>query len=285
MTSSDILQRIALAVVTALIAGVVIYVAASFALMRTHTTKRRTTDALRAAFAEGMWALITQPLLPLFYFVGRRLGGGRDGVPVVMVHGYMQNRVDFVRIARSLRDAHAGPAYGFNYPWFSRVDDNAERLARFIAAVCLERGVDKVDLVCHSLGGVVATEYLRKTGGARVRKCVTIASPHAGVAWRGPIIGACADELRAGSDHAIARSAHALPVPCLSIYSTHDNVVHPPATSMLAARGGRDVVIEGHSHLAILFSREVSDAVVEFLLYPGSGGGEAVVASSASRAV
>ncbi|WP_218275531.1 hypothetical protein, partial [Pseudomonas sp. MPR-R3A] len=92
--------------------------------------------------------------------------------------------------------------------------------------VCRERGVERVDLVCHSLGGVVATEYLRH-GGARVRRCVTIASPHAGVAWRGPIIGACADELRAGSDHALARAEHALPVPCLSIFSTHDNVVHP----------------------------------------------------------
>ncbi len=281
MTSSDILQRIALGIALAFVVGIAIYVAASFALMRTHTSKRPTSDALRSAFAEGMWALVTQPLLPLFYFVGRRLGGGRDGVPVVMVHGYMQNRVDFVRIGRALRDANAGPAYGFNYPWFSRVEDNAERLAKFVDDVCRERGVDKVDLVCHSLGGLVATEYLRTTAGARVRKCVTIASPHGGVAWQGPILGACANQLRAGSDHAIARASHALPVPCLSIYSTHDNVVHPPATSMLAARGGRDVVVEGHSHLALLFSPVVAEAVVDFLRY---GGGDAVAASSASRA-
>jgi pimeloyl-ACP methyl ester carboxylesterase len=280
--TSGYIPHVALVAALTLVVGILVYVAASFALMRTHTVSRPAIASLRAAIAETMWALVTQPMLPLFYFVGRRMGGGRGGVPVVMVHGYMQNRIDFVRIGRALRGTESGPAYGFNYPWFARVEDNAKRLARFVDDVCRERGVDQVDLVCHSLGGIVATEYLRGAGGARVRRCVTIASPHAGITWRGPIIGACADELRAGSQHAIARASHALPVPCLSIYSTHDNVVHPPSTSMLAARGGTDVVVDGRSHLAILFSREVSDAVVEFLA--SYGGAEAVRESSASRA-
>jgi pimeloyl-ACP methyl ester carboxylesterase len=258
---------VALAVVLAFVVGVIVYVAGSFALMRRHTAERPWADAVRALAAEIAWALLSQPLLPLFYFVGRRLDG-RGAVPVVLVHGYMQNRVDFIRIAFALRASGAGPLYGINYPWFARVDGNAKRLARFIDDVCRERGVDHVDLVCHSLGGVVATEYLRENGGRRVRKCVTIASPHAGIAWKGPIPGACADELRAGTPAVRTRARHSLPVPCLSIYSTHDNVVHPPATSTLVERGGRDRIIDGKPHLAILFARETADAVVDFLCAP-----------------
>jgi len=277
--------HVALAAVLAFSCGVLIYVAASFALMRSHTHDRSMSASLRAALAEAMWAFVTQPLLPLFYFVGRRMGGGRGAVPVVMVHGYMQNRVDFAGLALALRGSGAGRAFGFNYPWFASVTSNAKRLARFVEDVCAETGAERVDLVCHSLGGVVATEYLRASNGARVRRCVTIASPHAGVAYRGPILGACASELRAGSTHASARMLHALPVPCLSIYSTHDNVVHPPSTSALVARGGRDVVVEGESHLAILFARETANAVVEFLgVAADQGGGEAVLVSSESRA-
>jgi hypothetical protein len=95
------------------------------------------------------------------------------------------------------------------------------------------------------------------------------------VAWRGPIVGACGPQLREGCDFLVERAARALPVPCLSVYSTHDNVVHPPATSALARRGGRDRAIAHRGHLSILFDAEVAAVVVEFL-----GAPEAAVASA-----
>ncbi len=67
---------------------------------------------------------VSQPLMPLFYAVGRRMGSGSGDVPVVCVHGYMQNRVDFVALARQLERSGAGPIYGFNYPWFDTVEKN-----------------------------------------------------------------------------------------------------------------------------------------------------------------
>ena len=64
------------------------------------------------------------------------------------------------------------------------------------------------------------------------------------------------------------RASRAVPVPCLSIYSSHDNVVHPPATSMLATRGARDHAVAHVGHLAILFDPEVVRAVVDFVAAP-----------------
>ena len=43
---------------------------------------------------ELYYVLITQPLIPLFFFIGRKFSDG-DNVPVVFVHGYFQNRADF----------------------------------------------------------------------------------------------------------------------------------------------------------------------------------------------
>jgi pimeloyl-ACP methyl ester carboxylesterase len=261
----DIPQHVALALSGGLALGVMVYVAVSYGLMRAHTDARPFGASLRAAAREVAWAIATQPLLPLYYFVGRKMGGRSGGVPVVFVHGYMQNRVDFVRLARALGRAGAGPLYGFNYPWFGDVAKNAARLERFVQEVCVETGAREIDLVCHSLGGLVATEMLRSSGSARVRRCATIASPHAGVAWRGPILGACAAQLRRGCAFMQTHDGHALPVPCLSVYSTHDNVVHPPATSTLVHRGGRDHVVRGVGHLSILFSSEVADAITSFV--------------------
>jgi pimeloyl-ACP methyl ester carboxylesterase len=256
-----------LALVAACLAvGILGYVGGSFVLMRAHTEPRPLGRVVREALRETLWAALTQPLLPLFYFVGRRLARAEGGVPVVMVHGYTQNRVDFLLLARACARAGLGPVYGFNYPWFATVHDSAARLARFVDDVKRETGAAHVDLVAHSLGGLVAVEYLRAHGGvAEVRRLVTIASPHAGVPWRGPILGACGPQMREGCAFLEEHARTPLDVPCLSVYSTHDNVVHPPRTSALAHRGALDRAVEHVGHLAILFDPEVARACCQFL--------------------
>ncbi len=259
-------------VVATLGVGIFVYVAGSFLLMRAHVAPRPHHRALREALREAMWAWRTQPLLPLYYFVGHRLApapgknaGTGAGTPVVVVHGYTQNRVDFLGLARACRRAGVGPVYGINYPWFGSIRGNARRLSRFIERVARETGAPRVDLVAHSLGGLVAMEYLHTDGSARVRRIVTIASPHAGVPWQGPIPGKAGDSMRAGL---VAHASKPVPVPCLSLYSTHDNVVHPPSTSELAHRGAQDRAFEHTGHLSILFAEEVQEAVIEFLRTP-----------------
>lgn len=248
--------------------GIVVYVLGSFVLMLAHTPARPFGVSARELMREIFFAALTQPLLPLYYFVGRRMGGAEDGTPIVLVHGYMQNRVGFLGLARALRRRGLGPIYAINYPWFASLAGNAARLDRFIARVCAETKTEAVDLVCHSMGGLVAMEMMRdeaRKDALKVRRVVTIATPHAGVVWRGPMIGIGASNLRKGSKLLEAHSTHAIAVPCLSIYSTHDNVVHPKETSSLVKRGGTDFEVEGASHLAILFNPRVAEQVVAFL--------------------
>ncbi len=251
--------------------GIGVYVFGSFWLMGGHAAERHLGASTREILRELFWAAVTQPFLPLFYFVGARLGAKGSGVPIVFVHGYMQNRVGFVFLARALGRRGLGPLYGFNYPWFASIPANAARLDAFVARICERTQSKTVDLVCHSMGGLVAMEMMRREADAerlRVRRCVTIASPHAGVVWRGPIIGMDGASMRRGSKLLEAHRATKLAVPCLSVYSSHDNVVHPKQTSQLAARGGRDIEVDGVAHLAILFSEQVAAHVADFLLEP-----------------
>lgn len=295
--------EVVLVVAFVFVVGLGVYAVVSFALMRRHAEARAASAWLRELAREAMLAGVTQPLLPLFYFVGRRMDGvlvapareglergapQRDGrVPVVFVHGYMQNRVGFIGLARALARRGHGPLYGFNYPWFSSLPTNAARLERFVESVCEETGAAKVDLVCHSMGGLVAVEMMRdeaKQHALKVRRCVTIATPHGGVVWQGPLIGFDADSLRRGSKLLAAHAAAKLAVPMLSIYSTHDNVVHPKDTSSLARRGGRDQEVEGLGHFAILFSPAVAEAVVAFLEEPDAPRLRVVEATDAGEA-
>ena len=258
----------------ALTFGILVYVLGSFLLMGPHAPRRPFGAAAREMLREVFFAGVTQPLLPLFYLVGRRMDSfllaraNAGKTPVVFVHGYMQNRVGFLGLARALTRRGLGPLYAINYPWFASLSSNAARLDRFIQGVLAETGAAAVDLVCHSMGGLVAMEMMRdeaRRDSLKVRRLVTIASPHAGVAWRGPILGAGGAGLRRGSKLLEAHAGYTLAVPCLSVFSTHDNIVHPKATSSLAQRGGRDFEVDGAAHLSILFSPVVSEQVARFL--------------------
>ena len=264
-------QWAAIGVLVVLLIPALIYLFGSFFLMFAYVAEWPGQSHAASMLRELYYVLITQPMIPLFFFVGRRFGDG-GGTPVIFVHGYFQNRADFWWMARQFRKAAEGPLYGFNYPWWDTVERNTPRLGRFIEQVCAETGAQKVDLVAHSLGGLVCLEYSHSpVGMQRVAHCITIGTPHDGVQWRGPILGKVGDELR-GGQFAAARRNRTVISPTLSVYSTRDNIVYPPSTSRLSDRGGNDVAVEGLGHLSLLYSPAVTRVVREFI--QGMSGGQ-----------
>lgn len=83
--------------------------------------------------------------------------------------------------------------------------------------------------------------------------------------WRGPVLGLSGTQMREGGVYLKERAERILGIPTLSIFSSHDNIVHPPATSALAGRGGVDFEVRDLGHLAILFAPEVATEVARFL--------------------
>jgi len=57
----------------------------------------------------------------------------------------------------------------------------AERLAAVIDNVLYTTGKNKVNIVAHSMGGLVAREYIRKHGTFNVNKIITIGTPNHGI--------------------------------------------------------------------------------------------------------
>jgi len=99
--------------------------------------------------------------------------------PVLLVHGIWKSGASFHRMARALTarglDAHTLD--------LKPNDGSAplEDLAAQIAAFAADRFPGPFDLVGFSMGGVVSRYYLQRLGGAeRVRRFVTIPSPHHG---------------------------------------------------------------------------------------------------------
>jgi triacylglycerol esterase/lipase EstA (alpha/beta hydrolase family) len=80
--------------------------------------------------------------------------------------------VDALRKEFSLRNV-----YFFSYDWRLSCEDNAKLLKNFIDGL----GSPKVDLVCHSMGGLVASSYYKQnTGSHKINRIVTLATPYEG---------------------------------------------------------------------------------------------------------
>lgn len=250
--------------------GALLYLRVSYWAMGSHVDRRSPLDSLKSLLFEWLCVLWVQPLLPLYFLIGRRLGprpvhtGSPAPRPIVCVHGYGQNRVDFIWLARRLAAAGLGPCFGINYSFLSSVRDSSQRLETFCKRVLEETGAPQIDLVCHSLGGLVAMDLAARRPEL-IGRIVTIGSPHAGVLFRGPILGASGGDLKAGSELLKEQAALKAGVPVLSIYSSHDNVVHPKSTSFLSARGGEDIEVPHLGHFGLLFSSSVADPAIAFL--------------------
>jgi pimeloyl-ACP methyl ester carboxylesterase len=153
--------------------------------------------------------------------------------------------------------------FAYNYSTLNDIDSSADRLGRFIERVRGATGAPRVDLIGHSMGGVVIAAHLRSAGGEHnVRRCVTLASAHGGIRWPGPLPGRGASQLRRDAAYLRKLAIARLPIPILNVSSENDDFVFP-ATAL--SEVGREVSIGGVGHIAVLFSEEMFKTAAAFL--------------------
>lgn len=199
-----------------------------------------------------------------------------DRIPVVLVHGYYSNRGYFRHLVGRLEARGAHPVFTPCFTSiFASIEHFAAELQTEIERICAATGAPQVVLVCHSMGGLAARSYLALHGAARVRKLVTIASPHGGTALARLGAGRNARQMRRGSAFLAALREHegaAAPgCAAISIYTPQDNLVAPPASSVLP--WARNVALPGLGHMEILRSERLALEVEAELRECGAGFG------------
>jgi pimeloyl-ACP methyl ester carboxylesterase len=176
-----------------------------------------------------------------------------DRVPVILVHGFLANRGYFRPLVRRLEALGIGPVFAPTFPvWRVPIADFEAELHRQVERIVVGTRQPRVVLVAHSMGGLACRAYLARRGAGRVARLVTLATPHRGTQLARLGLGANAREMEPGSAFLVAleaAEAGSPPVPTLSIYSPHDNIVVPQATSRLP--GARNVALPGLGHIAI----------------------------------
>jgi len=242
---------------------------ASVALWRMARGRKQPARLARAVAGEWAMAGLVAAARPLGFFgVPVLRPGARGPRPVLLLHGYAMGRANFVVLANRMALAGLGPLIGFEYWTLGGVAPASAALASFVEELCARLGVAAVDLVGHSLGGVIARDYVTSGGGAaRVANVITIGSPHGGTPFSRFGLGRTAVELGAGS--AFVRELAARPAPAsvrfTAIWSRADGLVSSRAQAALA--GAELIEFQDLGHLAMLASPRVAREVIARLLW------------------
>ncbi|MEU8763104.1 alpha/beta fold hydrolase [Streptomyces sp. NPDC048659] len=178
--------------------------------------------------------------------------------PVVLLHGFVDNHSVFVLLRRTLARHGREHVESLDYsPFTCDLRTAAERLGRLVEEIRERTGQAEVDLVGHSLGGLIARYYVQRLGGdTRVRTLVMLGTPHAGTAF-GPLADAhpLVRQMRPGSEvlRELAGPAPGVRTRFVSFWSDLDRVMVPVETAHLDHPDliTHNVRVSGIGHLAL----------------------------------
>jgi len=196
------------------------------------------TDTAKSAVGE--LAALAQVIvsLPLRGLAAHTLSDVDDHpAPVVLVHGILGDPTNFAVLRRHL--ARHGIRRFSSFAYRPRLDYQriARDLGAHVDAVRRETGAAQVDIIGHSLGGLVARYFVQTGGAGSVRRLVTLGTPYL---------------------------AYGNPPQELAIFAADDALVPPPADD--ARRRMR--VIATCGHLGLLTDGRALGAIVRYLRPP-----------------
>ena len=200
------------------------------------------------------------------------------GTPILLVHGLVDNRSVFTLLRRALRRRGFGRVLTLNYsPFTHDVRAAAARLAELVERTCEETGYEKVHVVGHSLGGVVARYYVQCMGGsARVHTVCTLGSPHSGT-WAAHLLPhALVRQLRPDSElmQELAAPAPGCSTRFVSFWSDLDHIVVPQRSARIVHPdlAARNVLLRGVGHMSLPIDGRVVREIAQLLAHLDSDG-------------
>lgn len=197
-----------------------------------------------------------------------------DGrVPVVFVHGLAGSPGNFLPMRTYFRALERPRTHAVALPPDCGVEVLGTVLADTLEAAAARAPAGEVDVVAHSLGGLVARAALleleRRGATARVRTLVTLGTPHAGSHLARYANTVTTRDLRPGSA-LLARLDAQLPWKgppsqprLVAFWTKADVIVLPPEASTVDGADNRE--LPGLSHNGLLLSPAAWDAVFRAL--------------------
>jgi hypothetical protein len=249
---------------------------------------------VRGAIVEASWIATHVALYPLGVAQERaKIGSGRLSLeefppelrgliagdikaattPIVLVHGMVDNRSIFTVLGRSLRKRGFEHVLPLNHsPLISDVRVVAHELAGVIEQLCESTGYDRVHIVGHSMGGIVARYYVQRLGGdERVHTLVTLGAPHSGTVPASVIPIHRLRQLAPDSElmQELAEPAVGCRTRFVAVWSDLDQLIVPHENAQLNHPDlrVRNVLVRGVGHMSLPINSRVVNEIGDTLAH------------------
>ncbi|MFC5008067.1 esterase/lipase family protein [Dactylosporangium cerinum] len=190
--------------------------------------------------------------------------------PVVFVHGYTGSASNWVTAQSVFRAAgySSSELFAYEYNSYGSNVTNAQGLATFVARVKAQTGASKVDIVNHSMGGLVSLWYLKQLGGtANVAHLASLAGANHGTTAAGAcLVFVTCQQMYPGSLFIATLSAgDETPgsVVYRTWYSPCDGVILPYTSTVLS--GATNTYVACENHLTYLTDTSILSQVRAFV--------------------
>lgn len=192
--------------------------------------------------------------------------------PVLLLHGFIDNRSVFTVLRRSLRRQGWQHVHGLNYSLLTMdVRSAAVLLGRHVEHARHLHGGERVALVGHSLGGLIGRYYVQRLGGdEHVHTLVTLGAPHSGtLAARLPSPLPITRQLRPDSDliQELCTPAVGCRTRFVAFWSDLDQLILPARFARLDHPDleVKNILVPGIGHLALTVHTDVVTGIQRVL--------------------
>lgn len=194
------------------------------------------------------------------------------GTPILLVHGIVDNHSIFTVLQRALRRRGFSNLASFDYGLLtSDVPGTAQRLGATIAQLAADSGYEKIHVIGHSLGGLMARYFAQKMGGDDlVHTLVTLGTPHQGTALARagqflPLVG----QLTPQSElmRTLAAPAPGCTTRFVAFASDLDQLIVPSTNAEIHHRDldTTNIAVQGVGHMSMPHNRTVAFRIAAVL--------------------
>jgi triacylglycerol lipase len=193
------------------------------------------------------------------------------GTPILLIHGMVDNRAIFTVLRRRLRGRGFGRVVAPNYsPMTSDIRTAARDLSGAVEELVARTGYERIHMVGHSLGGLIARYYVQRLGGDdRVHTLVTLGTPHEGTLAARLLPLRLGRQLAPGSDlfTELALPAVGCRTRFVAYWSDLDQLVLPHENGRLEHPdlAVRNVLVRGRGHMSIPIDGDVVHGITTLL--------------------
>lgn len=201
------------------------------------------------------------------------------GTPILLVHGIVSNRSIFTLLRRGLTRRGFSNVFAMNYLTVANdVRSAAAGLSVEVERIVEETGFERIHIIGHSLGGLIARYYVTRLGGdARVHTLITLGTPHSGSYAAYAVPTTLMQQMRPGSGlmRELDRPVRGCRTRFISYWSDNDWAIHPQHNAALRHRDlvARNIRLHGAGHLTLPMLGEVVHGISTALAHLDTHGG------------